>query len=566
MKLTEKVTYVYDHLMAYDEIRERLEDYAEKYPQLCKLDTLAVTPEGRKVMLLEVTDLATGGFEEKPAFYTEGNIHAGEITGCMTVMYLLDVIFSNLEDEKIKDLLAHYTIYALPRVSPDGSEFYLTHPEMVRSVDRVYPYNDEMPGLEPADLDGDGVVRKMRVKSPFGIWKESPEDPRVMTKRLPDETEGTFYNVYSEGMIRDYDGINIVGAPQKLGNDFNRNYPIGWKPEHEQHGAGSYPLSNVETKANADFLLSRSNICAVIDMHTMGGQILYTPGFKPAKEADRADMAMYKKLGQMGHEENGYPVINVFDEYMPAGAQATYGGFDDFTHFVVGVPAFTIECWDLDPRAGVPVQFPPKAETTDEEQEQHALKYVKWIDEHNDGEGIKNWTKFDHPQLGEVEIGGIDYKHVVQNPPPKYIPQELEKHTRFMLRLIKTFPKVSFDKVEITNLAGDVYKVDAYVMNTGYMPTYVFKEGLKLKTMTPLKVEIQGDVELIEGKEKTEIGQLEGFSGIGGYNGGLGASSFQRAPLEKKVTWIVRCEKGTRLQLSCSGARIGCVKTSVTVE
>ncbi len=556
MKLTDHVTYTYDHLVNYAEIKERLERYAAEHPELTRLTVAGTTPEGRDILVLEVTDLSSGAFEDKPAYYMEGNIHAGEITGCMCILYFLDTVFSNLDSPEIKRMLRDYTIYALPRVSPDGSEHYLTTPDMVRSTNRIYPYQEDMPGLVPTDLDGDGVIRKMRVKSPVGIWKESKEDPRVMVKRKPDETEGTFYNVYSEGLIKDYDGMRIVSAPQKFGNDFNRNYPVGWKPEHEQHGAGSYPLNHPETRANTDFLIAHPNICSVLDMHTMGGQILYTPGFKLAKEADPADIAIYKTVGAMAHEESGYPVINVFDEYMPKGMAATYGGFDDFCHFILGIPAFTIECWDLDPRAGVPVKFPPDAETSDEAQFEHALKYVQWIDKENDGEGIMPWTKFNHPQLGEVEIGGIDYKRVVQNPPPKFLRQELEKHTRFMLRQVKTLPHIVFDKIEKTQLADGLWKIEAYVMNTGFLPTYVFKEGLKLKTMRPLKVTLEGG-EIMIGKKEEEIGQLEGFSGIRGYNSGLGASSYETAPVEKKVTWVVKADKGTELRIQIEGARIG---------
>lgn len=594
MKRTENVTLKYDHFYRYQEITDLLEGYVKDHPSLCSLESIGVTPEGRKIWVITVTDSAYGAPEDKPAFYAEGNIHAGEVTGCMTCMYLLDVIFTNLDDAYIKDMLKKYTIYVCPRVSPDGSEHYLTTPDYVRSAPRNYPYEQPMPGLHQADLDGDGVVRKMRVRSPYGIWKESPADPRVMTRRLPDDVEGVFYNVYSEGLIEDYDGVNVISAPGKFGNDFNRNYPIGWKPEHEQHGAGDFPLSNPETMANATFLKKHQNVCAVMDMHTMGGQNLYTPGFKPRKETERADIEIYKQLGEMAKEENGYPIVNVFDEYMPLGSQATYGGFDDFCHFILGVPAFTIECWDLDPRVGLTPVFPPKADETWAEQEDVAQKYVKWIDENLDGEehenAIKPWTPFQHPQLGEVEIGGIDYKHVVQNPPIKFLVQELEKHTRFMLRYIHTLPQISFHKVCVTDLgtakeaegseAAHLYQLDAQVMNTGYLATYVFKEGLKLKDLKPLTIEITGNgacdeaadaksvpgVCFIQGKAKTNIGHLEGFSGLGGWNGGLGASTMQKDPCEKKVTWIVSAAPGTELTLTVTGGRSGKICTKVTLE
>ena len=55
-------------------------------------------------------------------------------------------------------------------------------------------------------------------------------------------------------------------APSEFGNDFNRNYPIGWQDESQQAGAGAHPLSNPETQANAAFLLAHPNVCCVVDM------------------------------------------------------------------------------------------------------------------------------------------------------------------------------------------------------------------------------------------------------------------------------------------------------------
>jgi len=564
MKLTENVSRVYDHYYLYQEITDILQDYAARFPQYTRLTVAGTSPEGRNLWLLEVTDLETGDFLDKPAYYVEGNIHAGEVTGCMCCMYLLDVIFTNIDDPAIRKLLSRYTLYVLPRVSPDGSEYYLTTPNMVRSVPRMYPYEEDMPGLQPADLDGDGVIRKMRVKSPYGIWKQSPRDPRLMTRRRPDDVEGEFYNVYSEGYIEDFDGVHITAAPARHARDFNRNYPIGWQPEHQQRGAGFFPLDNPETQSNAKFLLSHPNVCSVLDMHTAGGQNLYTPGFKSRKDTIAADIAIYKTIGKMAQEENGYPVINVYDEYMPPNAPVTYGGFDDFCHFILGVPAFTIECWDLAPRAGVATQYPPKVEVSDEEQEDEAFKYLQWVDKELDGEGVTEWKPFTHPQLGEVEIGGFDYKRIAQNPPIKFLHQEMEKHVRFMLRQIKTLPNVSFRKVDVECLGADVYKVEAFVMNSGFLPSYIFKEALKLKTLKPLKVELSGAC-CLQGKAAQEIGHLEGFSGIRGSNSGLGASSMEVEPCEKKVTWIVRGNPGDTLTLVCSGGRIGKVETTVSL-
>ena len=560
-----KQTYVYDHYYKYQEITDILNKYAEEHSDIARLSSIGTTEQGRNIWLMEITDLTTGDYSDKPALYIEGNIHAGEVTGCMTVMFLLDTIFTNCDTDEIKKILAQYTIYAVPRVSPDGSEYFLTTEDTVRSVPKMYPYDTEMPGLYRKDLDGDGVARLMRVKSKFGVWKVSDKDPRLMTKRAPDETEGEFYNVYDEGIINEFDGINIVDAPAKYGNDFNRNYPIGWETEDKQRGAGKYPLANNETKANADFLLSHPNVCFVIDMHTAGGQNLYTPGYKSAKQAIREDIDLFKAMGKMANEENGYPVLNVFDEYMPASASVTYGGFDDFCHFVLGIPAMTIECWDLPVRAGLDVKYPPKENLSDAEQEEDALKYLKWADENlSKEEGFKDWTKVQHPQLGEVEVGGYNVKFFRQNPPSKFLHQEVEKHTRFALRAVKALPNVNFENIDVQAISEDVFKIEAVVGNSGYMSTYIFKEGLKNKSLKPLKVEMIGEYELIQGKNEEQIGHLQGLSGIKTVNG-LAPYSRQSAELCKKITWIIKAKKGTELKFVCSGGRIGKTEAKVTL-
>ena len=103
-------SFVYDHYYRYQEITDILKGYAEKYPALTRLSSIGQTPQGRSIWLLEVTDTAAGAFEDKPAYYMEANIHAGEVTGSMVVMYFLDTLFSNLSDPAIWQLLERYTI------------------------------------------------------------------------------------------------------------------------------------------------------------------------------------------------------------------------------------------------------------------------------------------------------------------------------------------------------------------------------------------------------------------------------------------------------------------------
>ena len=561
-----KLTYQYDHYYLYQEITDILNGYAEKYPQYTKLNVIGKSGQGRDILLMEITDTSTGDFADKPAYYVEGNIHAGEVTGSMAVMYLMDCIMSNLEDPEIAKILKRYTFYLLPRVSPDGTEHYLTTPESLRSVPRYYPYESDMPGLQTKDLDGDGSIRLMRVKTPYGAWKTSKLDPRLMTRRLPDDDEGEFYNVYPEGEIKDWDGLSIKEAPAKYQYDFNRAYPIGWEPEWMQRGAGELPMANPENQANAKFLIEHKNICSCVDMHTHGGMILFTPGFKSAKKADPADIALYRTLGEMAVEESGFPLLNVHDDFMPQSDPVTYGGFDDFCHFIVGIPAFTIECWDLEKRSGAIPVYPPKENETEKEREADEYKILQWMDANlTPEEGYKPWTAFQHPQLGEVEIGGVNSKFVEQNPPCKFLEEEISKHARFMLREVKALPRVIFENVKGEKLADGLYRVEAVVGNLGFMPTYIFRESLKNKQIKPLSIELKGFETIVEGKAVQEIGHLQGYSGIRTMDWGIPARSMETEPYHKKVTWIIRAQAGTTLKLCCSSSKTGKIETEITL-
>ena len=550
-----KHKYVYDHYYKYAEIAEILKGYAAEYPGFCRLESIGTTPQGRDMLLLSVTDLSTGGFENKPALFIEANIHAGEVTGSMTVMFTLDTIFSNLDDPKIAGTLKTHTLYALPRISPDGSEYYLTDPGTLRSAPRLHPFPELQPGLQRKDMDGDGVIRLMRVKTPYGAWKVSSKDPRAMVRRQPDDTEGEFYNIYDEGYIEgEWDGLEITPAPMPFANDFNRNFPLAWAPESGQAGAGDYPLSNPETRANADFILAHPNICGIVNMHTSGGQNLYPPGWENPSKADQEDMALNKTISRLAHEENGYPMLNISADYL--GNSTANGSFDDFSHFALGIPSMSIECWDLLERSGIKVTYPPKDDKTDEENETELLAMLKWVDENVSPDYYQAWREFDHPQLGKVEIGGCDVKYISQNPPPAFLEQEVEKHTRFFLRFINILPQLTLEKVETKKLGEGVYLVEAVIGNRGYMSTYLLKEGMKSKKLKGVSLELTG-LEILDGKAKNDVGHLLGNSGYMAGMWDISLFTARRGNMQKAVRWVVKGNPGDKFSIDVTSGKAG---------
>lgn len=139
-------------------------------------------------------------------------------------------------------------------INPDGAEWALADkPKIIRSSTRPYPYDEEpIGGLAQEDMDGDGRMLTMRVPDPNGGWKISPDEPRLMP--CPHERGGQYYRLLPEGQIDAYDGVMIQMQRKKQGLDLNRNFPMEWRTEGEQSGAGPFPASEPEVRAIMQFI------------------------------------------------------------------------------------------------------------------------------------------------------------------------------------------------------------------------------------------------------------------------------------------------------------------------
>jgi len=535
----------FDRFYKYDELTQILEAYAAGYPKLASLSSIGKSYEGRDLWCLTLTNEETGAPEDKPAMYIDGNIHAGEVTGSAVALYTIDYLLTNFGNDKNVDyLLNNRTFYILPRVNPDGAEKYLTTPFVLRSSVRAYPESDipDRPGHHAEDIDGDGRIAMMRVRDDErGEWKPSEDDPRLMIKRRPHEKGGPFYHLYQEGRIKDYEGEPFEINPSPWGLDINRNFPAEWTPK--QSGAGPYPLSEPETRAMAEFILAHPNIASIQAYHTTGG-VIYRPFCtKPDSEMNRQDLTAFKEIGQLGTDVLGYECIHAFFPGQNSIGRA--GIFIDWAYVHRGLIAYTNELWDivgraigLDEKGG---HYDPYTKWDDKKRQEVELKILKWNDENLDGKGFIDWHTFEHPELGEVELGGWDVKYCRQNPPPEFLEEECKKNCTFTLQHAAALPQVGLKPLEIKEVGDRTVRITARVYNTGYLPTSVTKLAEETRACKPdrAKIELPDGWELVMGDQEQEIGFLDGFiSGQSGrfYRVGSPGKSI------KAVEWIVRTD------------------------
>lgn len=549
----------FNKYLKYDELKELLEQYATDYPEKAKLEVIGQSYEDRDVFAMTITNFKTGKPEDKPAMYVDANIHAGEVTGTMAAMHLINTLLTS-ESKRVEKLLETRTFYVLPRINPDGAELYLTTPYTLRSSVRPFPNyrkDEDIPGLHAEDVNGDGKILLMRVRDDKrGAWKTSPDDTRLMIERKPYDFEGPFYHIYTEGLVKDEHGkikdeVNYPYSPVKTkhGLDLNRNFPAG----HDLHtpGSGPFPLSEPETRNQVEFINNNRNIGGVLLYHTTGGVLFRPHSTIPDKDFTKKDVEIYEKIGYIGTEATGYLTECCYGDIWS-------GVLDDWCFEKKGIFAFTPELWDAIGRAAPDLKKKPRNELTKKDKVEIELKLLQWNDRELSGEGFINWQAFEHPQLGEVEIGGWDTKECRQNPPFKFLEQECNNMTQFALNYALSLPQVEIDDTKVEKLANGLYRIEALVSNHGYLSTNISDQAIKQDILREdhLKLNLPAHMTLKSGKVIEDLGFLDG------YNKGQNSSWYRYgdpAECSKRVSWVIELfdESNSKLSIELKSERGG---------
>ena len=86
----------FDTFYKHDELTRLLFEYAQAFPTLAAIRSIGKSYEGRDIWVATITNIATGAAEDKPAFWTDGNIHAAELTASTAVLYFLHELLTKL--------------------------------------------------------------------------------------------------------------------------------------------------------------------------------------------------------------------------------------------------------------------------------------------------------------------------------------------------------------------------------------------------------------------------------------------------------------------------------------
>lgn len=497
---------------------------------VAELKSLGRTLGGREIGLLRI---GTGQMDQKPAVLVVGAVHAPHlVAGELALRVARGLVEGAKNDKEIGQLLERVTFYVVPRPTPDASEACFQKPYLERAGN-ARPVDDDHDGRTdedgPEDVNGDGLVTMMRVEDPTGPWMAHPDDARVLVEAKRADDEQGRWRLYPEG--RDRDGDEEYAEDGPGGVAFNRNFPFRYP--YFEADAGPYPVSEVETKALADFAFSRPNIAMVF---TFTPEDNLVEPWKPDAQAESqriktrvltADAPYFEHFGSV------YRKLHPAKD-SPKAAPAK-GSFSEWAYFHYGRWSLAARAWWI-PKVDSPKDNPSKERPAAERRGADEVNALRWFAKEKI-DGFVDWRPMAHPDLPgrKVEVGG--FKPFLRlNPPAAELDRLGEEHLKFVVSLGGLLPRLELREVKAEPLAGGVWRVKIELANLGYLPS-MSRMGQVARQVPPLQaqIELAPSVTLVTGSPRTELPVLAGNGGRAEHEWLLVARDKAAGPLKIRV-------------------------------
>jgi len=464
----------------------------QAWPKFLKLESLGKSYGGLDIMAMTINNPDTGPEMEKAAMYIEANVHGNEIQGGEICLYTIWYLMENYgKIENITRLVDERVFYILPTVNPDGRQYFMEGTGSGARTGHV-PVDDDNDGLYdedgPDDLNNNGALEQIRKYVPGeGTHRISHLDSRIL-EEVPFGEKGDYILLGREGIDNDNDGEVNEDGPG--GYDPNRNWATDWQPNYIQGGSMDYPFQLPAARAVNDFLMSHPNIAGAQSYHNSGGMILRGPGAEWQGKYPQQDIEFYDELGKNGER------ILPFYRYIViwSGLYTVHGGFIDWTNDGLGIISFSNELW-----SGSQYFTSEELKKQQEDPESPINERVSgyFFDDYLEfGSQFMEWKEFNHPQFGEVEIGGT-WKKTRGRVPPRFMNEELcHRNMAFTLYQADEMPLIEIGETSVENQAGDVYRIWVDITNSKVAPT-IIERAAQNNVVRPDLIILEGNAEVI---------------------------------------------------------------------
>ncbi|MFC1551931.1 M14 family metallopeptidase [Candidatus Latescibacterota bacterium] len=573
----------------YNEMTDILQRAVKSHKNISRMESIGTTLENREIWLVEIAGKGNIPVEDRQAVFIGANFEGNHLIGSELSLFSIDYLLSNYNsDQDIKEKIDKYVFYFLPKANPDGAErmFGKVITGLKTNMNPLDDDNDARVDEDgPEDLNVDGVISMMRVKDPEGAYMINPDDPRLMKKADPKKSESGVYKLYWEGTDNDGDGFINEDSPG--GVDINRNF------QHEYpyytKDAGRHMVSERETRAIMDWIISKRNVALIltygesdnlivspddkgeiksdilvdlisfadesnnearkVGMFRTGGTSSDSQNEKSSAESNGGklpettvnedDVEYFKMIGSKYREMTGLKKQPPVRE--PKGAFFQYG------YYQYGIPSFSTPGWGIPESEEESSDSENKVNTgstvkTSEEKEDITPDtdkiLLKWMDSLKT-DGFTEWSVFEHPDLGAVEIGGFKPGSAF-NPPSDSITVLGQSHAEFTAWLPSILASVKIVETEIVSHGGNIFGIRAVIENKGILPT-ALAHGIHSQSVKPVMVQLGIDPEaIISGNNKTSF--IPSLDGSGG---------------RQEFKWIVSTKPGTKLELKAQSQKGG---------
>ncbi|MHB1192854.1 MAG: M14 family metallopeptidase [Longimicrobiales bacterium] len=578
----QRVPITFDDYHGYDGTVDYLQKVARAHSDITELVEIGKSNQGRPIYVLVISRMDNGttidrhvelrnpraegvknvvpmkSWQGKPGFWVDGGTHGNEYTGTEVALYVIDKLVSGYaSDPAIKALVDANAFLVCPIVNPDG--VFNSVQKGISQRQNSMEVDDDGDGKTnedgPDDLNGDGKYTSFRYPDPEGRWIKDPKDERVMIQLGPDDkTDQPRWSVISED--RDNDGDGKRGEDSERGIDVNRNFPEGWLDDDmEQRGSGYYPSSAPESHAILEFFTNHTNILMVQSYHTSGGYT-YRPFARwPDRQVAAKDLAVLDKV--MGPR---YVALHPDEKDAKQLWRPPYRGdrpygfgiFLDWAYAQFGAYAMSTELWSWsrDTR-----ELPGYNAGDDRAAWERAL--LAHQETAFGGRLFVPWRSYNHPELGQGEVGGWVTTYVGGNAlPGASLEHVADVHWQFELFKAGLLPKLAITEAKAETLSSSggtrVVKVTAKVENTGALATHLAR-GADLAGNRNDAVWLVGDrdqVKLLQGSAWHDLGVLDGTMEIPG---------IEKAPAgnTREVSWLVSVEGSPSLKVVLTSQKGG---------
>jgi len=168
----------------------------------------------------------------------------------------------------------------------------------------------------------------------------------------------------------------------------------------------------------------------------------------------------------------------------------------------------------------------PKKDEKGADPEEQAL--LDYSDKVLGGKGFVEWTAYDHPTLGAVEIGGFA-PYIHSSPPYEIVDSLLELQVPWITELADKLPELKIFEAKVTPRGAGIYQLEVWTENRSFLP-FPTAMGRRNNQPAPAVLVIEGDVEILEGSMRTPLNSVAGHSRV-------------------KNSWLVKADKSADLEI-----------------